>query len=115
VEREETITTPEGRRLAVTITGPEDGDAVIAHTGTPDDGKLRPETVEAGVQRGLRQVSYARPGYADSDRNEGRSVADCGADVETIADALGIERFHTMGWSAAARTSLRPRRSCRSA
>jgi pimeloyl-ACP methyl ester carboxylesterase len=97
--REETITTPDGRRLAVTIWGPEDGDPVIAHGGTPDDGRLRPQTVEAGVQRGLRQVSYARPGYADSDRNEGRSVADCAADVEAIADALGIERFHTMGWS----------------
>jgi pimeloyl-ACP methyl ester carboxylesterase len=95
----ETIRARDGRTLVVHVTGPEDGQALIAHGGTPDDGLLRRETLEAGAQRGLRQVSYARPGYAGSDRREGRSVADCAADVEAIADALGIERFHTVGWS----------------
>lgn len=79
--------------------GPEDGPALIAHGGTPDDGSMHSETLAQGAARGLRQVSYARPGYAGSDRHEGRSVADCAADVEAIADALGIERFHTVGWS----------------
>jgi pimeloyl-ACP methyl ester carboxylesterase len=94
-----TVSTGDGRRLEVTITGPEPGRVVVVHTGTPSDGRQFLEAVQAGVERGLRQVSYARPGYADSDRHEGRSVADCVADVEVIADSLGIERFHVMGAS----------------
>lgn len=81
------------------MAGPEDAPALIAHTGTPSDGSQHRETLEEGAKRGLRQVSYARPGYAGSDRHEGRSVADCARDVEAIADALGIDRFHTVGWS----------------
>lgn len=98
-ERCETVTTPDGRRLQVTIVGPQDGPAIIAHGGTPDDGKLYPDTINDGVERGLRHVSYARPSYVESDRHEGRVVADCAADVVAIADALGIERFYVVGWS----------------
>jgi pimeloyl-ACP methyl ester carboxylesterase len=98
-ERRETVTAADGRRLDVTITGPDGGGTIIGHGGTPDDGRLYPETVAAGTERGLRHVSFARPGYVGSDRHEGRSVADCAADVEAIADALGIERFHVVGWS----------------
>jgi pimeloyl-ACP methyl ester carboxylesterase len=93
------VRTPDGRTLEVRIFGPENGFALIGHGGTPDDGSLHRETLEEGAERGLRQVSYARPGYAGSDRHEGRSVADCAADTEAIADSLGIERFHTVGWS----------------
>jgi pimeloyl-ACP methyl ester carboxylesterase len=95
----ESVRTPDGRTLEVKVAGPRDGPALIGHGGTPDAGGLRRETLEEGDSRGLRQVSYARPGYAGSDRHEGRSVADCAADVATIADALGIERFCTVGWS----------------
>jgi pimeloyl-ACP methyl ester carboxylesterase len=95
----QTVTTGDGRRLVVSVHGPESGPALIAHSGTPDDGSLHRETLERGAARGLRQVSYARPGYAGSNRNEGRSVADCAADVEAIANALGIQRLHTVGWS----------------
>jgi pimeloyl-ACP methyl ester carboxylesterase len=35
-------------------------------------------------------VSYDRPGYGRSDRDEGRTVADAALDVMTIARALGI-------------------------
>jgi pimeloyl-ACP methyl ester carboxylesterase len=44
-------------------------------------------------------VTYSRPGYGDSTRHAGRSVADCAGDVAAIADQLGFERFHTVGWS----------------
>jgi pimeloyl-ACP methyl ester carboxylesterase len=72
---------------------------VIAHSGTPDNASLRSETLNAGAERGIRHVSYARPGYLRSERHEGRSVADCSADVRAIADALDVERFHVLGWS----------------
>ncbi|MEK8107497.1 alpha/beta hydrolase [Micromonospora sp. M12] len=48
---------------------------------------------------GVHLVCYDRPGYGDSDRHEGRRVADAAADVKAIADDLGIERFAVVGRS----------------
>ncbi|MFN8161674.1 MAG: alpha/beta hydrolase [Solirubrobacterales bacterium] len=90
---------PGGRRIEAHLAGPEDGRAVIFHTGTPDAGMVYRTMVEDGAERGLRHVTYCRPGYGDSDRDEGRRVADCAADVAAVADALGLERFHTVGAS----------------
>jgi pimeloyl-ACP methyl ester carboxylesterase len=93
------VETPDGRRLDVEWAGPEDGDAVLFHTGTPGAGSLFEPLLEAGTERGLRHVSYSRPGYGDSDRHSGRTVADCAHDVVTIADHLGIDRFYATGQS----------------
>jgi pimeloyl-ACP methyl ester carboxylesterase len=93
------ITGPHGRRLDVEVAGPEDARVVIVHTGTPSAGTLFEPEVVAGAARGLRHVAYARPGYAASDRQAGRSVADCAGDVAAIADQLGVERFFTLGAS----------------
>lgn len=89
----------DGRRLIARLEGPDEGDVVFGHTGTPEDGPLFTDFVEAGAERGLRHLSYSRPGYGDSDRLPGRRVADCAADVAAIADALGIESFFVVGWS----------------
>jgi pimeloyl-ACP methyl ester carboxylesterase len=86
-------------RLDVEIGGPEDGRAVLFHTGTPSAGRLFGPMIDAGRERGLRHVVYSRPGYGASDRRAGRSVADCVSDVTAITDALGIDRFFTVGWS----------------
>jgi pimeloyl-ACP methyl ester carboxylesterase len=88
-----------GRSLQVDVAGPDDGTLVLLHDGTPTAGHLYEPLVEAGAERGLRHASYARPGYRGSDRNEGRSVADCIPDVVAVADALGADRFHVIGWS----------------
>jgi pimeloyl-ACP methyl ester carboxylesterase len=93
------IEAPDGRRLDVEVAGPEDGDAVVSHTGTPGAGSLFEPLLEAGAERGLRHVSYSRPGYGDSDRHSGRSVADCVHDIVAIADHLGIDRFYATGQS----------------
>jgi pimeloyl-ACP methyl ester carboxylesterase len=85
--------------LDVELGGPEDGQAVLFHTGTPSAGMLFGPMIDAGSDRGLRHVVYSRPGYGTSERAAGRSVADCTQDVTAIADALGIERFFTVGWS----------------
>src|SRR5476649_965370 len=86
-------------RLDVELSGPADGEVVVFHTGTPSAGSLFGPTVDAGTQRGLRHVAYSRPGYGTSERWAGRSVADCALDVAAILDALGIERFFTVGMS----------------
>ncbi len=89
----------DGRLLDVELSGPEDGQPLIFHTGTPNSGSLFEPMIAMGSERGIRHVSYARPGYGSSQRQAGRSVADCVADVLAIASELGIERFMTIGWS----------------
>jgi pimeloyl-ACP methyl ester carboxylesterase len=55
--------------------------------------------VEACAERGLRLIGYSRPGYGGSARQEGRTMADCVADVEAVADALGLDRLCVLGHS----------------
>lgn len=93
------VTTADGRVLDVVSAGPAGGTAVLLHVGTPSEGLLYERFVEEGARRGLRHVTYSRPGYGGSTRHAGRSVADCAGDVAAIADQLGLERFHTAGWS----------------
>jgi pimeloyl-ACP methyl ester carboxylesterase len=88
-----------GGRLVVEDAGPRDGAVLIFHGGTPGTGSLFEANLEAGAARGIRHVSYARPGYAGSDRHPGRTIGDCAADVAAIADQLGIECFYTGGQS----------------
>ncbi len=56
--------------------------------------------IEAAVTRGLRYVSYSRPGFGDSTRQPGRIVADGATDTANILDELGADRFFVTGWSA---------------
>ena len=67
--------------------------------GTPGSGVPYEPFVQAAAGRGLRFVAYPRPGYADAPRREGRTVADCAADVAALLDELGAERCHVLGWS----------------
>jgi pimeloyl-ACP methyl ester carboxylesterase len=48
---------------------------------------------------GVRLISFDRPGYGESDRLEGRRVADAAADVLAIADAHDLEQFSVVGRS----------------
>jgi pimeloyl-ACP methyl ester carboxylesterase len=93
------ITAGDGRRLEVAVAGPENGDLLLRHGGTPSAAHLFEPMIAAGSERGLRQALYSRPGYGESDRHEGRTVADCVPDAAAIADELGAERFHTLGGS----------------
>lgn len=98
-ERVLQIAAPGGRRLDVELSGPDDGRPLIFHNGTPSAGRMFAPLVEQGAERGVRHIAYSRPGYCDSERDAGRTVADCAGDVAAIADELGIERFFTVGVS----------------
>jgi len=77
-----------GQMLDVELSGPADGRPLIFHNGTPMRGMMFESMIRDGADRGIRHIAYSRPGYAGSERSEGRTVADCAADVEAIADAL---------------------------
>jgi pimeloyl-ACP methyl ester carboxylesterase len=91
------VTTSDGRTLTVREGGDRDGVAMLVHAGTPGSRLLYPPHVQAAQKAGVRLFSYDRPGYGGSTRMEGRSVADCAADVAAVCDALEIGRFCVWG------------------
>ena len=94
-----TVRTPDGRTLAVEEAGDPDGRPVLVHLGTPNSRHLyEPSAVDAAA-RGLRLISYDRPGYGGSTSQPGRTVASCAADVRAICAGLGISRAASWGIS----------------
>ena len=90
----------DGRNLQAAVAGPESGPLLLLHGGTPEGmHEIYGPHVATAAERGLRLAGYARPGYGDSDRVEGRTVGDCAADCAAVADALGADRFYTVGGS----------------
>ena len=100
------FTAPDGRLIYARLAGPEDGEPLFFHTGTPGSRHLWEEHVSAGAGRGLRHICCSRPGYEGSDRQQGRRFADCVADVLVVAETLGIERFYVVGVSVGANFAL---------
>jgi pimeloyl-ACP methyl ester carboxylesterase len=93
------VRTPDGRTLAVEEAGDPNGRPVLVHGGTPNSRHLYPPTATDAAVRGLRLISYDRPGYGGSTSQPGRSIADCAADVRAICSELGIDRLATWGIS----------------
>ncbi|MGH2892632.1 MAG: alpha/beta fold hydrolase [Solirubrobacteraceae bacterium] len=101
-----TTSTADGRTLAFCEWGDPQGAPVFLLHGTP--GSRLTRHPDEGVYRraGVRAITYDRAGYGLSTRLPGRSIAHAAADVATIADALGIERFAVTGGSGGAPHSL---------
>ena len=93
------VTTADGRRLRAQVAGPEGGALVLFHHGTPGPREVYAGQLRECAERGLRHVCYSRPGYHGSERQPGRTIADCAADAAAVADALGAEAFHNVGYS----------------
>jgi pimeloyl-ACP methyl ester carboxylesterase len=96
---EHEITTADGRTLAVQDVGDPAGKPVIVHGGTPNSRHLYGPQVVDAVTRGLRLISWDRPGYGGSTPQPGRTIADVAADASTVCTALGFERIATWGIS----------------
>lgn len=73
--------------------------AFVFHHGQPGAALLWEPMVAESARHGWALVMLSRPGYATSDRNADRTVADVVADVTTVLGELGIDRFVTAGWS----------------
>jgi pimeloyl-ACP methyl ester carboxylesterase len=90
---------PDGRIVEVRTWGPDDGEPLVFHHGTPGAGLPYPPWALVAESRGLRTIMYSRPGYGDSTPQPGRMVIDAATDVAHILDALGANTFRTIGWS----------------
>ncbi len=69
----------DGRSLEVVSQGSADALPLVFHGGTPLAAVLHPPIVDAAIARGLRFITYSRPGYATSDPMPGRSVGPAAA------------------------------------
>jgi pimeloyl-ACP methyl ester carboxylesterase len=89
----------DGRDLRIHDTG--EGDTTLVwHHGTPQTGALYEPLLGLARERGIRLVSYARPGYGGSTPQPGRAVGSAGPDMARVADLLCIDRFAVMGSSS---------------
>ncbi|MGZ6255620.1 MAG: alpha/beta fold hydrolase [Candidatus Limnocylindria bacterium] len=93
------LSLPDGRSLDVFVDGPEKGTPLVYHMGTPSSGIPFAPTVDTLAERGLRYVSFSRPGYGMSSRRAGRAVVDVVEDTVAVLDAIGADRCHVVGWS----------------
>ncbi len=90
---------PDGRTLAVAEWGEPDGTPWFALHGTPG-GRIGWWQEFAIYRRfRVRRFTVDRPGYGESTRLPGRSVADIVADVASAADQLGADQFLVSGGS----------------
>jgi pimeloyl-ACP methyl ester carboxylesterase len=96
---EHRIKTADGRTLAVQEDGDPGGKPVLAHNGSPNSRQLYGPHVTDAAARGIRLISYDRPGYGESSPQPGRTVASAADDVRAICSALGISRLATWGVS----------------
>ena len=72
---------------------------LVWHHGSPQTGAPLEPVLRAASARGIRVLSYGRPGYGGSTPNPGRDVASSAAEVAAVADAFGVDRFAAMGAS----------------
>jgi pimeloyl-ACP methyl ester carboxylesterase len=96
---EHRIELSDGRIVSVAEWGDPEGLPAIFHHGTPGSRMTYWTDPTIYARFGIRRITFDRPGYGESTRLPGRSVADVVPDVEAIADALGIDRFATTGGS----------------
>ena len=97
--RDRTISTGGGRKIQIREAGQPDGIPILVHHGTPSSRHLHHAWVEDAESRGIRLISYDRPGYGGSTPLPGRTVADAAEDVAAIARELGLSRLLTWGAS----------------
>jgi pimeloyl-ACP methyl ester carboxylesterase len=89
----------DGRDLDVIVDGPASRSALVLIDGSPTGVAASPKEVGAAAAHDLRFVTFGRPGYADSTRLPGRSVADLAPDIRALAAEIGLDRLFVIGWS----------------
>lgn len=95
----ESIQRPGGRRLSWCELGDPGGEPVLYCHGFPSSRHEALLLDPVARAQGLRILAADRPGYGDSDDQPGRTLHDWAAEVEALADHLGLARFALLGVS----------------
>ncbi len=97
-----TLRRDDGRNLGFAEFGDPDGAPVLAFHGTPVSRLIFRLADDAARSRNLRLIAPDRPGYGMSSHQPGRRIVDWPADVEALADHLGLGPFAVIGLSGGA-------------
>jgi pimeloyl-ACP methyl ester carboxylesterase len=89
-----------GRRIGLADVGDPKGTPVLYFPGGGDSRLTRHPDDTIAAALGIRLLAVERPGCGLSDRTRRRTLVRWGRDVGELADALGLERFAVLGWSA---------------
>jgi pimeloyl-ACP methyl ester carboxylesterase len=96
------VRVPDGRSLDVWVDeapGAESLTPLVFHSGTPAAGYGYDVFAAQARERGLRMVSWSRPGYGSSTRLPGRRVTHVVADTVAVLEHLGLDRAYVAGHS----------------
>ncbi|MGH3471925.1 MAG: alpha/beta fold hydrolase [Nocardioidaceae bacterium] len=89
---------PDGRAVCVWTGGDPDGAPILYHHVTPA-GRLQARIGHhAARRRGVRLISFNRPGYGGSAMSA-PGLASVGADTLAVADLVGVGKFGVLGVS----------------
>ena len=97
--RDDAIELRDGRKLAYAEWGDPEGKAVFLFHGTPHSRLWCPDET-ATTSMNVRLVTVDRPGIGGSDVLPRRTFADWPSDLVELAEALQLETFAVVGWSA---------------
>jgi pimeloyl-ACP methyl ester carboxylesterase len=87
------------RRLEALVEGSEDGYPLVFFPGVPTAAAAWPLLSRLADERGLKVISYSRPGYGGSSPRRPGSIADDIEEVKAVLDWQGVEQFIALGWS----------------
>jgi pimeloyl-ACP methyl ester carboxylesterase len=91
---------PDGRNLDYSVTGPEDARiSLVWIHGTPSAGIPVPTISNACAKKGIKVITFSRPGYGGSTRRKGRRVVDTVDDIQRLIEHLGVKQCLVAGWS----------------
>jgi pimeloyl-ACP methyl ester carboxylesterase len=96
---DDAIRLSDGRRLAYAEWGDPQGRCVFLFHGTPHSRLWCPDET-ATASSNVRLVTIDRPGIGGSDVLPQRTFGAWPREVVELADALGVEKFSVVGWSA---------------
>jgi pimeloyl-ACP methyl ester carboxylesterase len=98
MKTDNSLTLPDGRKLAYAEYGQPDGYPVLYFHGNLSS-RLEPLMIGDEIirQYGLRIIAPDRPGMGQSDFQNRWEFSDWPKDVECLADAVGLEKFAVLG------------------
>jgi len=95
----ETMVLADGRALTYDVYGDPEGVPVIFSHGFSDSHIIRNPDDALIASLGVRWIAADQPGVGGSSPMRGRKMVDWGADMEQLADHLGLATFNVAGHS----------------
>jgi pimeloyl-ACP methyl ester carboxylesterase len=93
------VAVTDSRAVTVNSWGDPNGFPILLLHGTPGSSSGPVPRSSVLYRLGIRLICYDRPGYGDSCRHPGRTVADAASDVLALADEMKLGEFSVVGRS----------------